>query len=110
MRFTSLFRLPRNQQFEYKPRYYDPVKEFVEERRRLAGNGEQKEGESEMYVSRVRFERKSTNTGLSGSLLQLVIALALSGVLLGWLYLGNDILYVMLLLVPLYLFFRLRKK
>ncbi|WP_116106864.1 hypothetical protein [Lewinella sp. IMCC34191] len=33
MAFLRLFKPPRNQQFSYKPRYWDPKKEEAEERR-----------------------------------------------------------------------------
>ncbi|WP_116126054.1 hypothetical protein [Lewinella sp. IMCC34183] len=33
MAFLRLFKTPRNQQFSYKPRYWDPKKEEAEERR-----------------------------------------------------------------------------
>lgn len=109
MRFPSLFRMPRHQQFEIKPRYYDPVKEFVEERKALARRSE--EGpEVEYSASRIRFERKKSNQGLNTSLLQLIIALVLSGLVVGWLYIGNDILYYALALVPVYFYFRFKKR
>ena len=33
MAFLRLFKTPKNQQFSYKPRYWDPKKEEAEERR-----------------------------------------------------------------------------
>lgn len=33
MAFIRLFKTPKNQQFSYKPRYWDPKKEEAEERR-----------------------------------------------------------------------------
>jgi len=107
MRFPSLFRLPKHQQFEIKPRYYDPVKEFIKEREEMAKKGELKEGES---PSRIRFERRKSSKGMNASLLQLFIALGLSGLIVGWLYLGDDIVYVLLLVVPAYLYVRLRRR
>jgi len=109
MRFPSLFRLPRHQQFEIKPRYYDPVKEFVEERKSLIEKGKS-ENITDYSSSRIRFERRKSSEGISASLLQLIIALALSGIVVGWLYLGNDMLYVTLGLVPVYFYLRFRKK
>ncbi len=108
MRFPSLFRLPRSQQFEIKPRYYDPVKEFVKERELLAKG--QKEGGSEGTSRQITFQRKKTSAGLGASLMQLIIALLLGCVIVGWLYIGNDIFYFGLILAPLYLYFRMRKK
>ncbi|MCP4457490.1 MAG: hypothetical protein GY816_05605 [Cytophagales bacterium] len=105
MRFPSLFRLPSNQQFEIKPRYYDPVKEFVDQRRSLV-KGEKGNGE----LSRISFERRKTSVGMGTSLLQLIIALVLGSAVVGWLFFGNDILYFGLILVPVYFYFRFRKK
>ena len=108
MRFPSLFRLPRSQQFEIKPRYYDPVKEFVKEREMLAKS--RKDSGSEDSAPRIAFNRRQSSAGLSASLLQLIIALLLGSLVVGWLYIGNDIVYFGLLLAPLYLYFRFRKK
>lgn len=109
MRFPSLFKLPQHQQFEIKPRYYDPVKEFVEQRRAVVkGREGMEDGLPEM--TRIRFERRKSSAGLSTSLLQLIIALVLSVMIVGWLYFGNDMLYVALVGIPLYLFLRLRRK
>lgn len=110
MRIPSLFKIPKHQQFEIKPRYYDPVKEFVEERRALAKGEQQAEQSDIPRVSRIRFERRKKTTGLNTSLLQLVIALILTIMIVGWLFLGNDILYYSLVLVPVYLYFRIRKR
>lgn len=109
MRFPSLFRLPRYQQFEIKPRYYDPVKEFVEERKSLIEKGKS-DKITDYSSSRIRFERRKSSEGINTSLLQLVIALVLAGMIVGWLYLGNDMLYVTLGLIPLYFYLRFRKK
>jgi hypothetical protein len=110
MRIPSLFRLPGTQQFEIKPRYYDPVKEFVEQRKALAkGEMERMDGDINS-VSRVRFERKKSSVGLSTSLLQLIITLVLASLIVGWLYFGNYVLYVSLGLIPLYFYFKFRKK
>jgi hypothetical protein len=110
MRFPSLFRLPGHQQFEIKPRYYDPVKEFVEQRKALA-KGERDNMDGDVpNVSRVRFERRKSSSGLSTSLLQLIIALVLTSLIVGWLYFGNYVLYACLALIPVYFYFKFRKK
>ena len=105
MRFPSLFRLPSNQQFEIKPRYYDPVKEFVEQRKSLVNSetGDDKK-------ARISFDRRKTSVGMGTSLLQLIIALALGVLTVGWLFIGSDIFYFALILAPFYLYSRIRKK
>ena len=110
MRFPSLFRLPRNQQFDIKPRYYDPVKEFVDERRALANKEARREEEADLPSGNIRFERRKSSVGVNTALLQLVIALVLSALIVGWLFLGNDIVYFGLILVPVYLYFRLKRR
>ena len=107
MRFPSLFRLPRNQQFEIKPRYYDPVKEFVEERKRLSEQGKSDEGYT---ASQIRFERKKSAVGMHASLVQLIVALLLASMVVGWLYFGNDVLYIGLIIIPFYLYLRLKRR
>lgn len=110
MRFPSLFRTPRHQQFHIKPRYYDPVKEEIEER--VARIRQEVEGEmpDSSYRSSISFKRKTKRTQ-SASFLQLVIAVLLGGMIFGWLEIGNDIFYYLLLVgAPLYLFFRLKSR
>ena len=110
MRFPSLFRTPKYQQFEIKPRYYDPVKEFIEERRMVVNANQNGDPPNEPHISRIRFERKKNNEGVSATLLQLIIVLILGGLLLGWLYIGNDVLYYGLIVIPVYFFFRFKKR
>jgi len=110
MRFPSLFKTPKHQQFEIKPRYYDPVKEFIEERRALVQGEQQAEKSDLPHLSRIRFERRKTSSGLNTSLLQLIIALILTVLIVGWLFFGNVIVYVGVAIVPIYLYFRIRKR
>lgn len=111
MRFPSFIKVPGNRRFEIEPRYYDPVKEEIAERtafikHELAGRSSPESGG---YVpGKITFEKK-TKTAPNSSLLQLLIALVLGLTVVGWLYFGNQIFYSLWLVVPLYLFFRLRK-
>ncbi len=114
MKFPSIIRLPRNKSFDFSPRYFDPVKDEIEERterikRELAI--EQKQGTNSTGSRRntLKFERKE-HAKTSASLLQLVIAATLSLLVFGWLYFGNDVFYVLFLIFPIYVFFRLRSK
>ncbi len=50
MALFSFFKKPRHQKFEYKPRYWDPVKEDVEERVKLA---KRESNDSEAVKSRI---------------------------------------------------------
>ncbi len=108
MRFPSLFRLPRHQQFHIQPRYYDPVKEEIKERtekirKSLEG------GELGAYkTSQIRFKRKIKTTP-GTSMLQLVIAVVLGIMVLGWLEFGNDFFYYApWLIIFVYFFYRIK--
>jgi hypothetical protein len=110
MRFPSLIRLQKNKRFTIEPRYYDPIKEEIEERTRKIRaemESEQKSADSEYRPARIRFERK-TESAPSSSLIQLIIAAVLGGGVMGWLYFGNTIFYALWLGVPAYVFYRLK--
>lgn len=113
MKVPSLIRLPKYKSFDYTPRHYDPVKEEIKERTERIKH-EIQEGTAEDFNSTIAgsFRRKSENslTGVnySSSLLQLIIALVLLGTFVGYLFYGNQIFYVLMLGVPVYLYFRLK--
>ena len=107
MRFPSLIRLPRNKQFEVKPRYYDPIKEEIAQRTERIRR-EMQGGDEAGPTGRITFERKSAAVP-NASLMQLIIAAILSLTVVGWLYLGNDIAYALLIVVPIYFFFRFKR-
>ncbi len=106
MRFPSFIRLPRNKRYEIKPRYYDPIKEEIEERTERIRR--ELQGESGHTPSgRISFERRAQPLPSAG-MMQLVIAILLMSLIIGWLYVGNDILYYTFAAIPVYLFYRFR--
>lgn len=54
MAFLKIFRVPKNQQFSYKPRHWDPQKEEFDERRRQAD--ERRKGGSAGAKARISSE------------------------------------------------------
>ena len=92
MRFPSLFRVPKYQQFEIKPRYYDPVKEEIKERtERIKQEMEGKErGEHE--PTRISFRRKTKSAPMT-SMLQLPDCGSFRHVGFGWLQFGSEVFY-----------------
>jgi hypothetical protein len=109
MKFPSFIKVPNNRQFGINPRYYDPVREQIKER--TAYIKSQMDGESnEDFVPRnISFERRAESVSLA-SMLQLLIAAFLGLIVVGWLFYGNQIFHVLWLIVPLYLFFRIKGK
>jgi hypothetical protein len=118
--------------FDIKPRYYDPVKEEIEQRtarirKELQAEGKlpDEAGESEVYSrydgSSIRgaFTGGSKIKGRQGSplnnagMLRLVIFVLLIGSLFGYIYYGPEAIYILLYaavgIALLVLFFRLRK-
>ena len=102
-------RLPRNKRFNYRPLYYDPVKEELDEkeskfRRELSdkGNKIRHETISEAYRRRTKVERR-------GNTRQIIFVLAFTIIAFGYLYFGNVIFYSLLVLIPYYIWTRLRK-
>ena len=97
MKIPSLIRIPNHQRFHIKPRFYDPVKEDVENRERLIIaeiNSEKKKG---TYVPGTRiataFERgmkKKDNSGI----LRFLFVILLFGGTVGYLYFGLIALYI----------------
>lgn len=109
MRFPSFIRVARNKRFEIEPRYYDPIKEEIEERTaRIKEELKGESGDSENYKTRISFERRSTSAQ-GTSIIQLAIAGLLGLMVVGWLQFGNDVLYILWLIVPVYFYFRFRK-
>ncbi len=108
MRFPSLFRLPKYQQFQIKPRYYDPIKEEIEERtERIKQELDGKET-GNYHPAHISFRRKTKSAPMT-SMLQLLIAAVLGMLILGWLEFGNEIFYYMLwIIVPGYFLYRLK--
>jgi hypothetical protein len=111
MKFPSLIRLPRNRKFGIEPRYYDPIKEEIEERTRLIKQEMEGTADGTEYVhGRISFQRK-TQSVPNASLMQLAIAAFLGILIIGWLYVGNDIFYYMLFAaVPVYVYLRFIRK
>lgn len=109
MKVPSIVRLPKSKKFKFEPRYYDPVKEDVTNRTaRIEQEMSQTHhaiGQSGIPGAFARRERENRNI----SMLQLVIIVCLFGLTFGFIYYGNAVFYLLWAVVPVYLFFRLKK-
>jgi len=130
MKFPSVFRTSAPMRFDIKPRYYDPVKEEIDQRtsrikRELQAEGLIKEGDEELgsYGGGIRGsfsqnrgikERPGPNMFASTAMIRTFIFLILLGSIFGYVYLGPVIfeymLYAALLIGAVYYFFRLKSK
>ena len=102
MKFPSILRVPRHRRFNIQPRYYDPIKEDIENRTarikremELRNSDEEGTGES-TYQSRISgsFSRNAQYGESRSSRLRFIILVALVGVTVGYIFLGNLALYV----------------
>jgi hypothetical protein len=114
MKVPSLLRIPKHQKFHIEPRYYDPVKEEIEQRISRIKNETDGENNDDptQYRSRImgafgrqRSDRSRSTIGASQFLMILVIA----GGFVGYLFYGNIALYSMAAVIALYYYLRLRK-
>tara|TARA_B100000378_G_scaffold114605_1_gene91981 strand:- start:1984 stop:2295 length:312 start_codon:yes stop_codon:yes gene_type:complete len=102
MKLPSFIRLPKSKKFNFDPRHYDPIKDDIEHRVSEINNNVK-------LKNKRYFDHKKKSEVVSGSKLQLIIALLLFFFLFGWLYIGNKI-FIFTSLIPLwYIFKKIRK-
>lgn len=109
-KFPSIVRTARYNKFNFDPRYYDPIKEEIDEKLKAAKRAS-KNPDSAKQTSNisVAFQRRARSNHRS-NIMQFVIAILLLSTFIGWLFYGNDVFYAFLILSPAYFYFRLKKK
>jgi hypothetical protein len=101
--------MPRHKRFSFEPRYYDPIKEDIQNRTERL-KGELKHTSSQAYREHIKSaysnrarREKTTN------FMQLLLILILLGTFFGWIFYGNVVIYVFAVIFPIYIFLRTRK-
>ena len=109
MKLPSLLRLPKNRQFSYRPRYYDPLRdESAARESELNGPGRSditryiRGSITEAYKRRTGMDRKT-------DIRQVIFILSFTILGFGYIYIGNYVFYFLLVLVPLYIWAKFRK-
>jgi hypothetical protein len=124
MKIISLFtKAPKHQRFNYTPRFYDPLKEEMEEREsriRLEiarGKGEVTPEDLTGHHRRIsgafQTARKRSNPvsgGTNATMLRLGILLFLAVFIIAFLEFGRPVLYSLILIVPFYLYLKFKSK
>jgi len=111
MRFPSIIKIPRHQRFHFEPRYYDPIKEEIEEKRSKIRRFSRKlkEGEHGRVGVGARlegaFKRQAPKRDNAG-FLRLSIGFLLFAGVVGFLYFGDIAIYLTVLIVLAFYFFR----
>jgi hypothetical protein len=109
MKLPSLSRLPKNKRFNFQPRYYDPIKEEIEERtsriRKELGDSDEyfREHISNAFRRRARTEKTS-------GIMQFILIISFIVIFFGYIYFGNQIFYLFLVLIPLYIWMKRRNR
>lgn len=115
MKFPSIFRTAQPMRFDIKPRYYDPVREEIEQRtaqikRELQADGvlpvgdEDEDNLQRNYGSSLRgafssgspLKGRKTTSITSAGLIRLIIFVLLIGGVFGYIYYGPEFFYVLL--------------
>ena len=120
MKFFSLFtKTPTHQRFNYTPRYWDPKKEELEERKARINRELEKEKAREPgdYRSRIagsfqsaRRRSKQTSESLNSTLLRLAIILFLVLFIIAYIQWGQVAFYSLALFIPFYFYLKFKKK
>lgn len=109
MKFPSLSRMPKYKRFNFEPRYYDSVKEDIQNRTERI--------KRELKITSVTAHREHIKSAFnrrakqqqSSDLMQILLIILMLGAVGGWLFFGNVVLYICVVVFPLYFFFRTRK-
>jgi hypothetical protein len=119
MKIPTLFgRIPKNQKFNFEPRFYDAQKEEREDReRRIKQELEnEKTGEIDGYETRIKgsfhsARKRSTasESDLQASLIRIGLLLLMVILLLGVLQWGFVVLYGIFVIIPVYFWLRFKR-
>jgi len=131
MKFPSIFRTAAPMRFDIKPRYYDPVREEIEQRTSKIKHELEAEGlidpngenNFQGFGSGIRGsfaqykgikQRENVNIFASTAMIRTLIFLLLLGSVFGYIYFGPIVFeylaYLVALVAGLYFFFRLKPK
>lgn len=118
-KFPTLFgRIPHHRKFNYQPRYYNPQAEEQQAReaRIRAEMGETEVNEVDLRArmsSAFRASRRQKpdkKAKLNEALVSTGLTLFLAMLLIGWLQWGNVALYLLVLVIPVWFYFRFFRK
>ncbi|EMR01275.1 hypothetical protein [Cesiribacter andamanensis] len=113
MKIPSLVRLPKYNKFTYEPRYYDPVKEEVTERaeriRREVEAQPSEELRGRLQAEWKQAQSRQETQAKQSSVSQLIFVVLFFFTFVGFIFYGNNALYLGLILIPVYIFLRVRQ-
>ncbi len=111
MKFPSIIRTPKHNRFSFEPRYYDPIKEEIEEKLKQARqekHGGENNSSHASHISAAFGKRQQKRNQTSA--IQMIIAIVLIVTFTAWLFYGNEVFYVYLMLSPAYFYWRFKSR
>ncbi len=117
LKLPSLTKKPRYQRFHMEPRYYDPIKEDIANRTArikaelgMTDDDETDFGYSSQISGSFRRNLKHTKGKVDQtSMIRLIVLIALVLLVGGFVYIGTEVFYILLLYVPFYLWKKIRR-
>ena len=106
MKLPSLIKLPKIKQFNYVPRYYDPIKENIQERIVKYKKDQSYDNPIRYKASIFQAFQRSEKKNVRASFLQLFFVGLFLGIFLAYFYLGNIVFYAFLIVAPVYIYYR----
>ncbi|MFC2186480.1 hypothetical protein [Peijinzhouia sedimentorum] len=112
MKLPSLFPTSKYQRYNVTPRYYDPIKEDIEQRtNRIKRNIESDRSQGIFHYEsdfRGAFARQRSREDLSSTLIRMLLFMVFFGFLFGYIYIGPQAFYALGLVLPAYLIYRVK--
>ncbi len=110
MRLPTLTRLPKNKRFNFQPRYYDPIKEELQERTsRIKSELNQSTSASYRENISVAFRRRKRADKKSG-VMQFGFVIFFALIFIGYLTYGEKIFFSFLILIPIYIWLKRKRR
>jgi hypothetical protein len=108
MRFLSILRIAKHQRFNIEPRYYDKVREDIEQRTsrikrelKLERRGGAADTAEQSRINGAFSKNKRHEATMTG-VLRMFLIFIISGQFFGFYYFGPSVFYTLLLAIPAY--------
>lgn len=106
MKLPSISRIPKYQKFNYTPRFYDPIKEDIEQRtEKIRRDMENNLTPTHQSPLRNAFRRRAVENRKS-NITQLLLIILLLATFFGYIYYGNEVIYLFIIIIPFYIVVR----
>jgi len=111
MKIPSIIKIPKHQRYTVTPRYYDPVKEEIEQRTSRIKKEMQNEEKGGDYDSAIigTFSSKRAHAEKSSSYFQFILIIDLLASFIGYLHWGDVAIYFLLASLFFLIYLKIRR-